>query len=131
MVVGQLNVKRILPLKPEHDAPIRSNRNRPEPLQVAFQRMQPIARQIERLRCCSRIENRKNSLYRIQQVRAYPASIAAFIKALESSVLEAPNHNFTVYSDNCRLSIKARLDSLRSTTVTIEDPKAGRSESIS
>ena len=92
MVVGQLNVKRILSFKTENDAPIGPHSHGPESLQVAFQRVQAIARQIERLWRCRRIENRKYSFHRLQQVASYPASVAAFIEALEASVFEAPNH---------------------------------------
>src|SRR5579859_1672106 len=92
MVVGQFNVKGILALKAEHDAPVGPHGHRPESFQVAFQRVQAIAGQVESLRRGSRIENRKDSFHRVQQVGAYPASVAPFIEAFQSSMLEAPNH---------------------------------------
>jgi hypothetical protein len=92
MVIGQLNVKRILSFKAENDAPIGPHGHGPESLQVAFQRVQPIAGQIEGLRRCRRIENRKDALRRVQQVGAYPASVPTFVETLETSVLEAPDH---------------------------------------
>ena len=96
MVVRQFNVKRILSFKSEYDAPIGPHRHGPKSLQVAFQRVQAIARQIERLRRCGRIQNRKDSLHRFQKVGAYPASVASFIETLETSMLEASNHKSTV-----------------------------------
>jgi hypothetical protein len=96
MIVGQFNIKGVLTLKPENDAPIGSHGHGPESPHVALQRMQPIARQIERLRRCRRIQNRKDSFHRLQQVAAYPASVPAFIEAFETSVLEAPNHKSVV-----------------------------------
>src|SRR6202166_1833240 len=105
MIVGQFNIKRILSFKAENDAPIGSHSRGPESLQVAFQRVQAITGQIETLRRCRRIENRKDSFHRVQEVGAYPASVAAFIEALEASMFEAPNHKNAVYSDNRHLSI--------------------------
>jgi len=92
MVVNHFNVKGILSLKAENDAPIGPDAHGPESFQVAFQRVQAIARQIESLRRGSRIENRKDSFHSVQQVGAYPASVAPFIEAFQSSMLEAPNH---------------------------------------
>jgi len=66
MIVGQFHVKRILFFKSENDAPIGPHGDGPESFQVAFQRAQAIAGQIERLRRCCGIENRKNSFDRLQ-----------------------------------------------------------------
>src|SRR5690348_15179874 len=44
MVVNHFNVKGILSLKAENDAPIGPDGHGPESFQVAFQRVQPIAR---------------------------------------------------------------------------------------
>lgn len=92
MVVGKFNVKGIILFKTENDAPIGPHRYRPQALQIAFERMQAIAGEIESLRCRGRIENRENSLDRIQKVRPYPAAVTAFIVAFLASMLKAPNH---------------------------------------
>ncbi len=39
------------------------------------------------------IEDREHSFDRLQQVQAYPAPVAAFIRALQTPVLEAPDHH--------------------------------------
>jgi len=67
-------------------------RHSPQPLQFAFKRVQPIARDIQSLRRRGGIENRKNSFDRLQKVGSYPASIAAFIEAFQASMLKAPDH---------------------------------------
>jgi hypothetical protein len=46
MIVDQFNVNRIGAFKAEYDSPICSDGNRPKPFKVAFERMQPVAREI-------------------------------------------------------------------------------------
>src|SRR5579859_1051075 len=58
MVVNQFNVEGILSVKAEYDAPIGPDGHGPESFQVAFQRVQAIAGQVESLRRCGGIENR-------------------------------------------------------------------------
>ena len=59
---------------------------------------------IQSLRCRGGIENRKNSFDRFQKVGSYPASIAAFIEAFQTSMLEAANQQRLLSSNNCHLS---------------------------
>ena len=92
MVIDQLNVKGIIPLKAENDAPIGPYRHGPQPPQVAFEWVQAVAGEIQSLRRCGGIENREDSLNRIQEVGADPTSVAAFIEAFQASMLKAPNH---------------------------------------
>jgi hypothetical protein len=92
MVIDQLNVKGIIPLKAENDAPIGSYRHGPQPPQVAFEWVQAVAGEIQSFRRCGGIENRENSLNRIQEVGADPTSVAAFIEAFQASMLKALNH---------------------------------------
>jgi hypothetical protein len=96
MVVSQFNVKRIFSFKAEDDAPIGTDGHGPESLQVTLQRVQAIAGQVESLRRRCGIENRKDPLHGVQQVWPYPASVTAFIEALETSMFEAPNHKCIV-----------------------------------
>jgi hypothetical protein len=95
MVVDQFNVKGVCPFKAEDDAPVRPYGDGPKPFQVAFERMQPIPGDVESLWCGGRIENRKNTLNRIQEVATYPAAIPTLIKSFKATVLEAPNHKNT------------------------------------
>jgi len=92
MVIDQLNVKGMIPLKAENDAPIGPYRHGPQPPQVAFEWVQAVAGEIQSLRRCGGIENREDSLNRIQEVGADPTSVAAFIEAFQASMLKAPNH---------------------------------------
>jgi len=87
MVIDQLNVKGMIPLKTENDAPIGPYRHGPQPSQVAFEWVQAVAGEIQSLRRCGRIENREDSLNRIQEVGADPTSVAAFIVAFQASML--------------------------------------------
>jgi hypothetical protein len=54
--------------------------------------VQAVAGKIQSLRRCGGIENREDSLNRIQEVGADPTSVAAFIEAFQASMLKAPNH---------------------------------------
>ena len=64
-------------------------------LQVAFERVETIARKIQSLRRTGGVENRQYTLDRFQQIGTYPAAITAFIEAFEATMLEAPNHQGT------------------------------------
>ena len=50
-------------------------RHGPQPPQVAFEWVQAVAGEIQSLRRCGRIENREDSLNRIQEVGADPTSV--------------------------------------------------------
>jgi hypothetical protein len=95
VVVDQFNVKGVCPFKAENDTHVRPHCHGPESLQVAFERMQAIPGNVESLRRGGGIENRKNSLSRIQEVGTYPAAVPALIKPFKATVLEAPNHKDT------------------------------------
>ena len=93
MVVDQFNVKGVRAFKTKDNAPIGAYRNRPVALQVASERVQPVAGQIHPLRGRGRIKAGQNILNPGQQIRPYLASIATFIQAFQSSVFEAFYHD--------------------------------------
>jgi len=72
-------------------APVGPHRHGPEAPQIAFERVHAVAGKIERLRRRGSIKTAKNVLHRFQQIRAYPAAVAAFIKPFQAAVLEGPN----------------------------------------
>jgi hypothetical protein len=72
MVVDQFNIKGIIHFKTENDAPIGPHRHGPQALQIAFERMQAIAGEIQSLRCRGRIENRENSFNRSKRSGRIP-----------------------------------------------------------
>ncbi len=92
VIVDQFNVKRIRTLKAENNAPVRPNRNRPKPFEIALERIKAVAGQVKFLWGCRVIENGKNFLNCIHEIRAYPATVVAFIKPFEAAMLETPNH---------------------------------------
>ena len=96
VVVNQFNVKSIFLVKTENDAPVGPHRHGPEAPQIAFERMQPVAGEIERLRGGGSIETAKNVLHGFQQIGAYSAAIAPFVKPFQAAMLKAPNHQGTV-----------------------------------
>lgn len=55
-----------------------------------------IARYVKRLGRIRVIENRQDSLDRINQVRANPSPVPIFIKPFQPSMLESPDHQSTL-----------------------------------
>jgi hypothetical protein len=96
MVVGQFDIKGVVPFKAEDDSPIGPYRHGPESFQAAFQLVQRILGKIQTLGAGGGIENRNDSFHRFQEVGPYPASVAAFIETFQASMLEAPNHQSLV-----------------------------------
>ena len=88
VIIDQFNVKCIIPFKAEDDAPIGPYGHSPQPFQFAPKRVQPIPGDIQSLRCRGGIENCKNSLNRLQEIRSYATSVASFIEAFQASVLK-------------------------------------------
>jgi hypothetical protein len=96
MVIDQLDIKGVVPLKAENDSPIGPYRHGPESFQAAFERVQPIPGEIQALRASGGIKDCKDSFHRFQEVGSYPAPVAAFIETFQAAMLEAPNHQSPV-----------------------------------
>jgi hypothetical protein len=96
MVIDQFNVKSVCAFKTKDNALIGAHRDRPKALQVASERVQPVAGQIHRLRGLGCIKAGENILNPVQQIRSYLAHVAAFIQAFQTSVLKAFNHGVYV-----------------------------------
>ena len=92
MVIHQVNVVRVAVLEAEDDPPISRHGDAPEPLQVAFERMEAIAVNIKIPYLMRDIEARQSGLYPINEVGANLASIAALVEPLEAASPKAPNH---------------------------------------
>src|ERR1019366_10814834 len=95
VVIDQFNVEGVSPFKTEHNAPVGAYRHRPQPFQIAFERVKAIPWNIQSLRHGGGVEDRKDSLNRLQQVRAYPAPVAALVEPFQTPVFETPNHQCT------------------------------------
>ena len=72
MVVERLNVKGIILFKPKNDAPIGPYRYGPQALQIASERMQAIAGEIQSLRCRGRIEQNRGGIRSTVSKRSGP-----------------------------------------------------------
>jgi len=92
VIINQFNVKSIFALKTENNAPFSPHGHRPEAPQLAFERMQPVAGEVERLRRRGMIEAAKNVFDRFQQIGPYAAPAIAFMEPFQAPVFEAPNH---------------------------------------
>jgi hypothetical protein len=95
VVVNQFNVKGVSSFKTENDAPVGSDGHGPQSLQISFERVQAIARNIQSLWSSRAIEIREDSFDSLQQIGPYPAAVAAFIEPFEATMIEAPNHQDT------------------------------------
>jgi hypothetical protein len=80
VIVDQFNAKGIVPFKAENNSPIRPHPHGPEAPQIAFERMQPVAGQVERLRRRSLIEAGQNVLDHFPQIRPYAAGVITFME---------------------------------------------------
>jgi len=96
VVIDQFNVKGVISFKTEDNAPVGAYRHRPQPFQIAFERVKAIPWNVESLWHGGGVENRKDPFDRIQQIRAYPAPVAALVEPFQAPVLEAPNHPCTL-----------------------------------
>jgi hypothetical protein len=92
MIVNQFNIECVRACKAENDAPIRPHGNGPEPLQIALERMQAIARKRKFLWSSRFIEDRHDLLNCVPEVGPNPASVVALVQPLEAPVPEAPDH---------------------------------------
>ncbi len=92
VIVDQFNVKRIRALKAKNDSPVRPHANRPKPFKIALEPMKPVAGQVKSLWGRRPIENGKNFLNCIHEVRSYSATVVALIESLETAMLEASDH---------------------------------------
>jgi hypothetical protein len=63
VIADQFNIESIFSLKTENDAPVCPHRHRPETAKLAFERMQAIAGEVERLRRRRLIEAAQNVFY--------------------------------------------------------------------
>ena len=83
MIVDQIDVERI-PFKAENDPPIGLHPHRPVALQVAFQGMEPVARDAHVFNLLCRIQTAEDRADAVQQIGANPADVATFVEPFQS-----------------------------------------------
>jgi len=59
MIIHEIDIRSIATVKREHDPPVSRYRNRPGPLAIPFELMQPKSRQIHPLRRCAGVQHRQ------------------------------------------------------------------------
>src|SRR5437879_23387 len=96
VVVDQFHIPGVVPFKAERDAPVSPHGDRPEPFQVAFERVQSIPGNFQSLRRGGSVENGEDSLNCLQQVSPYPAPVAALIEPFQAPMLEASDQQDTL-----------------------------------
>ena len=106
MVIEEIDIEGVAVLEPENDSPIPANSHGPEARQSAFEPMQTITGNAERLGRLGGVQAGENPLDFAAQSRSDPAWIAILIEPLEAAMAEAPDHT-RLYSDKCRLSTAA------------------------
>ena len=82
MVIEQINIGDVALVEAKNDPPVAANGNAPIAHEIASQRVQPPARQIEvvRLRCL--VETRQHARDLVGALRVYLAAIVIFIEAV-------------------------------------------------
>ena len=92
MVIHIVNVKRVGVGKAEDHPPVCSNRYRPKPLELAFERMQPKAGHIHIGYATSRVEPRENIAHLNDVFGENAARVVVFIEPFQSLVPYRPDH---------------------------------------
>jgi len=63
-----------------------------KPFEVALERMQAVAGQVEFSRRCRLIEDGQYFLDCIRKIGSYSATVVALVKAFEATMFKAPDH---------------------------------------
>ena len=93
MIVEVVDVDRLTLLEPEGDSPIAGHQHRKVTLQLAFERVQPQAREIQILRPAATIQQGQNVSQLLQMLRCYSSRRPTVVERLEPSMLERPDHS--------------------------------------
>ena len=96
MVIDQLNIKDVIPIKAEYHAPVGPHRHGPESSQIALELVKAIPGNIQSLRRGGRIENCKDSFDSFQEVGPNPARVTPLIEAFQATMLETSDHRSTL-----------------------------------
>lgn len=88
MVIDQIDVGCMAALDAEHNPPVRPHCDRPEALQVAFERMQPETRQIHVVRRSGTVQDEKDVPDLIQEVGADALPLTALEKPFQPLCLK-------------------------------------------
>ena len=98
MIIGQIDIERIAIGKTENDPPIARYRNAPHALEIAFQRVKTIARQIEVRGVLGPVQVAKNVRDPARPIGTDFARLA-LVEAFQTPVAERPYHRqvCTVY----------------------------------
>ena len=78
-IADQVDVVGAAILEPEHDSPVGRDRYAPQPLQLASQSMQPVARKVEVLDNPSRVEVRKSDRDPLRLLRLDLAEVSTLV----------------------------------------------------
>jgi len=111
MVIDQIDIPNMSIVKPKYDAPVRANRDAPETLEPAFERVEPEAGKIHIRWSPGAVKNGEDVLNLLDHVGLEPSPVAVDKKSLESLVSETLDHACaagpllsypTVTSDACQ-----------------------------
>jgi hypothetical protein len=93
VVIDQIDIRGVALLETENDAPVGTDGDAPITRELAFQRVQPKARQIELLRACRHIEPGQHARNLICMLRVHLAPVVVFVKAAQAAMSKATDHN--------------------------------------
>jgi hypothetical protein len=92
VVIDQIKVCRVALLEAKNDPPVGANRDAPITREIALERVQSPARQVELARLCRLIEPSQHARDFVSVLRVQFAAVVAFIEASEAPVAKPPNH---------------------------------------
>jgi hypothetical protein len=92
VVIDQINIRSVALLEPENDPPVGADGDAPIACEVAFQRVQPPAWQVEMARLCRLIEAGQHARHLVGVLRVYLAAVVVFIQASKAPMAKPPDH---------------------------------------
>jgi hypothetical protein len=93
VVIEQINIRSVALLEPENDPPVGADGDTSITCEVAFQRVQPPARQVEMARLCRLIEPGSMRVILSARSGIYLATVVVFIQASEAPMAKPPDHS--------------------------------------
>jgi hypothetical protein len=93
VVIDQINIRGVALLKAKNNPPVGAYRDAPISGQVASQRMQAEAGQVELIRFRRLVEARQHAGDFVRMLRVQLAPVVVFIKPPQAAMSKAPDHS--------------------------------------
>jgi len=92
VVIDQINIGGVALLKAEDDPPVGAHGDAPVPREVAFERMEPEARQVELFRSGRFVETGQHTGDFVHVLRVHLAPVIVFVKSSQAAMSKLSDH---------------------------------------